>query len=152
MPGDLTWGEGKVFGMAKYVDIAGTINTLRYFAGWADKVHGKTIEVSRSEATQHGCKTHGVCRRMKPSSRIPGTNPTVSLYVIFLFHYGAAESLISFEGPNHSLELPSGQSLNLEFLRHPIDIFPNSVHGILEDWPCSRYRQCRRPQGTASAL
>ena len=31
--------------MARFVDVRGTINTLRYYAGWADKIHGKTIEV-----------------------------------------------------------------------------------------------------------
>ena len=36
---------GKIFSKAKVVDITGVIACLRYYAGWADKVHGKTIEV-----------------------------------------------------------------------------------------------------------
>lgn len=36
---------GKQFNMARFVDVRGTINTFRYYAGWADKIHGKTIEV-----------------------------------------------------------------------------------------------------------
>jgi hypothetical protein len=30
---------------AKYFDITDAVACLRYYAGWADKVHGKTIEV-----------------------------------------------------------------------------------------------------------
>ena len=32
--------------MAKHVDITYAIQNMRYFAGWADKNQGKTIEVS----------------------------------------------------------------------------------------------------------
>jgi hypothetical protein len=31
---------------AKMMDIGGSIGILRYYAGWADKVHGQTVEVS----------------------------------------------------------------------------------------------------------
>lgn len=37
--------SGKVFLMAYFVDLMATIKTLRYYGGWADKVHGKTIPV-----------------------------------------------------------------------------------------------------------
>jgi aldehyde dehydrogenase (NAD+) len=37
--------NGKPFGVAKAVDVAATVGCFRYFAGWADKVHGKTIPV-----------------------------------------------------------------------------------------------------------
>jgi aldehyde dehydrogenase (NAD+) len=36
---------GKTFSWAKAVDVTGAIATLRYYAGWADKLQGKTIEV-----------------------------------------------------------------------------------------------------------
>jgi aldehyde dehydrogenase (NAD+) len=36
---------GKTFGMAKMADVGGSITLVRYYAGWADKVHGQTIEV-----------------------------------------------------------------------------------------------------------
>lgn len=36
---------GKVYATAKYGDVTGVIGCLRYYAGWADKVQGKTIEV-----------------------------------------------------------------------------------------------------------
>lgn len=35
--------NGKPFSMAKAVDVAATAACYRYFAGWADKVTGKTI-------------------------------------------------------------------------------------------------------------
>jgi aldehyde dehydrogenase (NAD+) len=44
---DIRWTViGKVWMRAKYVDVTGVIGSLRYYAGWADKVQGKTIEVS----------------------------------------------------------------------------------------------------------
>src|SRR5215472_1103545 len=37
--------NGKPVGVAKAVDVAATVGCYRYFAGWADKVHGKTIPI-----------------------------------------------------------------------------------------------------------
>jgi len=37
--------NGKPFVIAKHVDVPACIATLRYYAGWADKIHGKTIPV-----------------------------------------------------------------------------------------------------------
>lgn len=37
--------SGKVFLVAYFVDLMATIKTLRYYSGWADKIHGKTIPV-----------------------------------------------------------------------------------------------------------
>ncbi|XP_004628925.1 retinal dehydrogenase 2 isoform X1 [Octodon degus] len=39
---------GKPFLQAFYVDLQGVIKTLRYYAGWADKIHGMTIPVESS--------------------------------------------------------------------------------------------------------
>ena len=38
--------NGKPFSFSKAADIALTIKTYRYYAGWADKIHGKTIPIS----------------------------------------------------------------------------------------------------------
>jgi acyl-CoA reductase-like NAD-dependent aldehyde dehydrogenase len=35
--------NGKPYTMAKHVDLMFCIDNLRYFAGWCDKIHGKTI-------------------------------------------------------------------------------------------------------------
>jgi aldehyde dehydrogenase (NAD+) len=37
---------GKVYGNAKNFDITGSIKVVRYYAGWADKIHGETVEAS----------------------------------------------------------------------------------------------------------
>jgi aldehyde dehydrogenase (NAD+) len=37
--------NGKPFAVAKAVDVAASAGCYRYFAGWADKVHGKTIPI-----------------------------------------------------------------------------------------------------------
>jgi acyl-CoA reductase-like NAD-dependent aldehyde dehydrogenase len=36
---------GKTFQQTRTIDIPGAIGTIRYYAGWADKVHGQSIEV-----------------------------------------------------------------------------------------------------------
>ncbi len=38
--------NGKPFSVAKAVDVAATVDCYRYFAGWADKVQGKTIPIN----------------------------------------------------------------------------------------------------------
>jgi aldehyde dehydrogenase (NAD+) len=37
--------NGKPVSLAKAVDVAATVACYRYFAGWTDKVHGKTIPI-----------------------------------------------------------------------------------------------------------
>ena len=37
--------NGKPVSIAKAVDVAATVGCFRYFAGWSDKVHGKTIPI-----------------------------------------------------------------------------------------------------------
>ena len=41
------WGAltGKVFSLTKSREIPAAVSVFRYYAGWADKVQGKTIEV-----------------------------------------------------------------------------------------------------------
>lgn len=38
--------NGKPFSVAKAADLALVIKTIRYYAGWADKIHGKVIPIS----------------------------------------------------------------------------------------------------------
>src|SRR5271154_5118829 len=40
-----SWDNGKPFTIAKAVDVAASAGCYRYFAGWADKIHGKTIPI-----------------------------------------------------------------------------------------------------------
>lgn len=40
-----TLDNGKPFGFSKAVDVGLSIKTYRYYAGWADKIHGQTIPI-----------------------------------------------------------------------------------------------------------
>ncbi|KAG1733659.1 putative 1-pyrroline-5-carboxylate dehydrogenase [Suillus paluster] len=40
---------GKAFNMARRSDVPGTVAVLRYYAGWADKIQGKTIETNENK-------------------------------------------------------------------------------------------------------
>ncbi|KAK6476800.1 retinal dehydrogenase 2-like [Huso huso] len=57
---------GKPFLQAFYVDLQGVIKTLRYFAGWADKIHGMTIPVDGDYFTFTKHEPIGVCGQIIP--------------------------------------------------------------------------------------
>jgi phenylacetaldehyde dehydrogenase len=62
---------GKVLMFAKIVDVAGTIEYLRYMAGWATKVEGHTLDVSCGMPGQEFQaftlrQPHGVCGQIIP--------------------------------------------------------------------------------------
>uniref|UniRef100_A0A6Q2YA56 Aldehyde dehydrogenase domain-containing protein n=1 Tax=Esox lucius TaxID=8010 RepID=A0A6Q2YA56_ESOLU len=42
-----TMDTGKPFLHSFFIDLDGSIKTLRYYAGWADKIHGKTMPVGK---------------------------------------------------------------------------------------------------------
>jgi aldehyde dehydrogenase (NAD+) len=43
------WDNGKPYQQALDEDVAETISVFRYYAGWADKVYGQTIETSNAK-------------------------------------------------------------------------------------------------------
>lgn len=43
------FSAGKTFNWAKYGDVTIAIDTIKYYAGWADKIQGKTIETSKGK-------------------------------------------------------------------------------------------------------
>lgn len=43
------WDNGKPYSLAEGKDLAETISTFRYYAGWADKYFGRTIETSEAK-------------------------------------------------------------------------------------------------------
>jgi aldehyde dehydrogenase (NAD+) len=64
--GSLTVATGKTYKQASALDIPGSIGTLRYYAGWADKIEGlssfnipKTLAYTRREPV-------GVCGQIIP--------------------------------------------------------------------------------------
>ncbi|KAF7368654.1 Aldehyde dehydrogenase 5 [Mycena venus] len=57
---------GKPFAVAKGVDLAGAISTIRYFGGWADKIHGKTIESNETKLAYTRHEPYGVVGQIIP--------------------------------------------------------------------------------------
>jgi hypothetical protein len=81
--------SGKTFSRAKHADVAGSIETIRYFAGWADKVMGKVMETSEKKLTYTRHEPVGVC-------------------VCRTFSYNVYKTYnVQLLGSNHSMELPS---------------------------------------------
>ncbi|KAL5478608.1 hypothetical protein ACEPAI_2793 [Sanghuangporus weigelae] len=58
--------NGKTFGWARNGDIVHSIQTIRYFAGWADKNHGKVIETDDSKLAYTRHEPIGVCGQIIP--------------------------------------------------------------------------------------
>ncbi|CAK6950268.1 aldehyde dehydrogenase 1A1-like isoform X1 [Scomber scombrus] len=58
--------SGKVFLTAYFVDLLASIKTLRYYGGWADKIHGKTIPVDGTYFTYTRHEPIGVCGQIIP--------------------------------------------------------------------------------------
>jgi hypothetical protein len=66
---------GKPFLTTLFVDLQGTIKTLRYFAGYADKIHGTTIPMGEIDALciyHFGCVilNHSVKRSLSNRMRV----------------------------------------------------------------------------------
>ncbi|XP_064192704.1 aldehyde dehydrogenase family 1 member A3 [Anguilla rostrata] len=57
---------GKPFLHAFFIDLDGSIKTLRYYAGWADKIHGKTMPVDQSFMCFTKHEPVGVCGAIIP--------------------------------------------------------------------------------------
>jgi aldehyde dehydrogenase (NAD+) len=57
--------NGKAINMARG-DVAMSIDTLRYYAGWADKIEGKTIDVNPDTFTYTRPEPIGVCAQIIP--------------------------------------------------------------------------------------
>ncbi|XP_064422030.1 aldehyde dehydrogenase family 1 member A3 isoform X1 [Latimeria chalumnae] len=61
-----TMDTGKPFLHAFFIDLEGCIKTLRYFAGWADKIQGKTIPVDDTFMCFTRHEPVGVCGAIIP--------------------------------------------------------------------------------------
>ncbi|PLN74537.1 aldehyde dehydrogenase [Aspergillus taichungensis] len=57
--------NGKAFTMAK-VDVANAIACLRYYGGWADKIHGQTIDTNPETLVYTRHEPIGVCGQIIP--------------------------------------------------------------------------------------
>lgn len=61
-----TLDTGKPFLQSFFVDLDGSIKTLHYYAGWADKIHGKSLHVDESFMCLTKHEPVGVCGAIIP--------------------------------------------------------------------------------------
>ncbi|XP_041790334.1 aldehyde dehydrogenase family 1 member A3 [Chelmon rostratus] len=61
-----TLDTGKPFLQSFFIDLDGSIKTLRYYAGWADKIHGKSLHVDESFMCLTKHEPVGVCGAIIP--------------------------------------------------------------------------------------
>ncbi|XP_048337992.1 aldehyde dehydrogenase family 1 member A3 [Sphaerodactylus townsendi] len=61
-----TMDTGKPFLQAFFIDLEGCIKTLQYYAGWADKIQGKTIPVDENFVCFTRHEPVGVCGAITP--------------------------------------------------------------------------------------
>ncbi|KAM3876620.1 retinaldehyde dehydrogenase 3 [Diretmus argenteus] len=61
-----TMDTGKPFLQSFFIDLDGSIKTLRYYAGWADKIHGKSLPVDESFVCFTKHEPIGVCGAIIP--------------------------------------------------------------------------------------
>ncbi|XP_041644589.1 aldehyde dehydrogenase family 1 member A3 [Cheilinus undulatus] len=57
---------GKPFLQSFFIDLDGSIKTLRYYAGWADKIHGKSLPVDENFTCLTKHEPVGVCGAIIP--------------------------------------------------------------------------------------
>ncbi|OAX35879.1 aldehyde dehydrogenase [Rhizopogon vinicolor AM-OR11-026] len=58
--------NGKTFNFARNADIAGSIDCIRYYAGWADKVTGQVLETTEAKLTYTRHEPIGVVGQIIP--------------------------------------------------------------------------------------
>ncbi|CAG9815838.1 unnamed protein product [Phaedon cochleariae] len=61
-----TLDNGKPFAQSYALDVLGSVKVLRYYAGWADKVHGKTIPMDGPFVSYTRHEPVGVCGQIIP--------------------------------------------------------------------------------------
>lgn len=61
-----TLDTGKPFLQSFFIDLDGSIKTLRYYAGWADKIHGKSMHVDENFMCLTKHEPVGVCGAIIP--------------------------------------------------------------------------------------
>ena len=73
---------GKAFSWAKNADVVGTIAVLRYYAGFADKIHGKTIETSKDKIAYTIREPLGVVGQI-----VPWNFPCTHIFLHLWYHH-----------------------------------------------------------------
>lgn len=62
-----TWDNGKPLS-SSYGDLDGVVETMRYYAGYADKIHGETIPTTSQKFVYTLKQPVGVCAQIIPVS------------------------------------------------------------------------------------
>lgn len=61
-----TWDNGKPFSVSLEEDVPEVVTCLRYYAGWADKIHGQTIPTTPQKFAYTVSQPVGVCAQIIP--------------------------------------------------------------------------------------
>jgi len=61
-----TWDNGKPYSVALNEDLGEVVGVIRYYAGWADKLHGQTIETNPLKFAYTLKQPVGVCAQIIP--------------------------------------------------------------------------------------
>ena len=61
-----TWDNGKPYSVALNEDLGEVIGTIRYYAGWADKIYGQTIDTTPQKFAYTLKQPIGVCGQIIP--------------------------------------------------------------------------------------
>ncbi|KAH0847949.1 hypothetical protein AYO21_11821 [Fonsecaea monophora] len=61
-----TWDNGKPYSVALNEDLGEVVSTIRYYAGWADKIHGETIPTNPQKFAYTLKQPIGVCGQIIP--------------------------------------------------------------------------------------
>ncbi|MGH0120880.1 UNVERIFIED_CONTAM: hypothetical protein FKN15_014064 [Acipenser sinensis] len=72
-----TLDNGKPYTISYSVDLPLVVKCLRYYAGWADKNHGKTIPIDGDYFCYTRHEPVGVCGQIIPVSKVRGAGPGV---------------------------------------------------------------------------
>jgi len=60
------WDNGKPYDVVLGEDVAETVSVFRYYAGWADKIYGQTIDVGNAKLAYTKHEPLGVCGQIIP--------------------------------------------------------------------------------------
>ena len=130
--------NGKTFNLAKNVDLGMSVGTIRYYAGWADKIHGQVIETHEGNFSYTRHEPIGVVGQI-----IPWNFPRMW----HLLHIALRSSDLLPSSFNNDMEDRSG-TRHWE-LHHPqtLGIHPSNcaarVLANQRSWFSTRSRQCR---------
>ena len=61
-----TWDNGKPYSVALADDVGEVVSVLRYYGGWADKIHGQVFDTSPGKFAYTIRDPVGVCGQIIP--------------------------------------------------------------------------------------